>query len=68
MHINKDLAEACMMLSLIILVLIGTTEFDSETRKHIVMGIVGFIAVLTGVLRVIGAKQHKDEHDETYEY
>lgn len=66
MRINKDLAEACMMLSFIILVLVGTTEFESETQKQILMGILGAVTVLMGVLRVIGARQSNKEHDETY--
>lgn len=33
MRINKDLADAIMMVSFIVLVLVGTTTFDNEVTK-----------------------------------
>ena len=66
MHINKDLAEAVMMLSCIILVLIGTTEFDNETNKTIIMAILGCLAVVMGLFRFFGKSKKENEHNETY--
>ena len=34
MRINKDLADAIMMVSFIVLVLVGTTTFDNEVLKR----------------------------------
>ena len=49
MRINKDLADAIMMVSFIVLVLVGTTTFDNE------------ITVAMLVLRVIGSRQKEEE-------
>ena len=38
MKINKDLVDATMMLSFIILVLIGTSDFSDLLLKKITMG------------------------------
>ena len=38
MKINKDLVDATMMLSFIILVLIGTSDFSNMLLKEITMG------------------------------
>ena len=35
MRINKDLADAIMMVSFIVLVLVGTTTFDNEVTKNV---------------------------------
>jgi hypothetical protein len=64
MRINKDLVDAVMMLSFIILVLIGTTDFDSESQKNILMGILGGVTVLMIILRVIEGRMHKDTSDQ----
>lgn len=53
MKINKDLVDAIMMVSLIILVLIGTTDFDNATTKNVTMGALGLISIGMIVLRVI---------------
>ena len=45
MRINKNLAGAVLMLSCIVLVLVGTTDFDSSTTKSIIMGILAVLAV-----------------------
>ncbi len=61
MRINKDLAEALLMLSCIVLVLVGTTDFDSATNKSIIMGILGVLAVLMGIARYISGKNKTQE-------
>ncbi|WP_280747369.1 hypothetical protein [Parabacteroides sp. PF5-9] len=53
---NKDLAEALMMLSAICLVLVGTSAFDSGTTKNILMGGLGILAVLMGIIRFFSKK------------
>ncbi|MDR1880085.1 MAG: hypothetical protein LBQ78_04065 [Tannerellaceae bacterium] len=66
-HINKDLADSVMMLSFISLVLVGTTEFDDEAKKYVMMAILGGIAIVTVVFRILGARQsagHTDTEDE----
>jgi len=52
------------MLSVISLVLIGTTKFDDESSKTIVMAAVGFLAVGALVLRVLVSRNSsgKSEH------
>ena len=37
MKINKDLVDAVMMVSFIVLVLVGTTTFDNEVAKDVTM-------------------------------
>ena len=54
MKINKDLIDAVLMLSVIGLVLVGTSEFNDETAKDITMIALGISAVTTLVLRLIG--------------
>ena len=44
MKINKDLVDATMMLSFIILVLIGTTDFSNLLLKEITMGGLGLLS------------------------
>ena len=60
MRINKDLADAIMMVSFIVLVLVGTTTFDNEVTKNVTMGS-GVITVAMLVLRVIGSRQKEEE-------
>jgi len=57
MKINKDLAEALLMLSLIILVLVVTTDFESLMTKNLIITGLGILAVISGIFRVLGAKQ-----------
>lgn len=69
MKINKDLVDAIMMLSFIILVLVGTTDFSNLVVKDATMGILGFVTVVMVVLRGIQiryASKHPEEHE--YEY
>ena len=54
MKINKDLIDAVLMLSVIGLVLVCTSEFNDETAKNITMIALGISAVTTLVLRLIG--------------
>ena len=54
MKINKDLIDAVLMLSVIGLVLGGTSEFNDETAKKITMIALGISAVIALVLRFIG--------------
>lgn len=61
MTINKDLVEATIMLSFIILVLVGTSNFDSATTKTITMGILGAITAVAIVLKIIQARQPKKD-------
>lgn len=61
MKINKDLAEALLMLSLIILVLVSTTDFDNPSTKTITMVSLGILSVIMGIFRILGAKQEKTE-------
>ncbi|WP_255419920.1 hypothetical protein [Parabacteroides sp. AM58-2XD] len=42
MKINKDLVDAVMMVSFIILVLIGTTDFENAITKDVTMGALGW--------------------------
>ena len=61
MRVNKDLMESLMMVAFITLVLVGTTHFDSESTKYLIMGGLGVIIALTGVLRyVVAPKQNID--------
>ena len=60
MRINKDLADAIMMVSFIVLVLVGTTTFDNEVTKNVTMGSL-VITVAMLVLRVIGSRQKEEE-------
>jgi len=64
MKLNKDLIDAVMMLSFIILVLVGTTEFDNITTKNITMGALGGITVLMVILRVIESRISPKEEAE----
>ena len=57
MKISNDLVEAIMMLSFIILVLVGTTDFESDGTKSMVMGGIGVVAIIAIVVRVIKARR-----------
>ena len=52
MRINKDLADAIMMVSFIVLVLVGTTTFDNEVTKNVTMGSLGVITVSSSRHRI----------------
>ena len=64
MRVNKDLMESLMMVAFITLVLVGTTHFDSELTKYLIMGGLGVIIALTGVLRNVVAPKQKIERIE----
>lgn len=53
MKINKDLVDATMMLSFIILVLIGTSDFSNMLLKEITMGSLAVLSVAMIALRFI---------------
>ena len=53
MKINKDLVDAVMMVSFIILVLIGTTDFENAITKDVTMGALGLVTVAMVILRGI---------------
>lgn len=63
MKINKDLTDAVMMLSFIVLVLVGTTTFSDEVAKNVTMGVLGIITVVMGILRVLGSRHEKEEEN-----
>jgi len=63
MKINKDLVDAIMMLSFIILVLVGTTDFESLFTKEILMGVLGFLTVAMVALRLIRSRQKNESED-----
>ena len=59
MRVNKDLMESLLMVAFIIMVLVGTTNFDSAQTKYLIMGGLGIIIALTGVLRYVVAPKQK---------
>ena len=59
MRVNKDLMESLLMVAFIVMVLIGTTNFDSAQTKYLIMGGLGIIIALTGVLRYVVAPKQK---------
>ena len=61
MMINKDLMNATLMVSFIVLVLVGTTTFVNENTKTIWMIILGALCVLSTVLLVVANKQEKKQ-------
>ncbi len=63
MKVNKDLVDAIMMLSFIGLVLVGTSEFDSETTKNIMMGVLGILAIAMVALRFVKPKHHDNNNE-----
>ncbi|MDY3069688.1 MAG: hypothetical protein SOR57_08590 [Parabacteroides sp.] len=62
MKVNKDLADAVMMISCIILVLAGTSDFESSSMKTILMSVLGILAVGMGAARIYGSK-HNKQHE-----
>ena len=68
MKINKDLVDAIMMVSFIILVLIGTTDFENIIAKDVTMGALGLLTVGMVILRGIQLRQAAKEPKEEYEY
>lgn len=73
MKINKDLTDATLMLALISLVLVGTTEFSDQVVKDITMAAIGLLAFGMIVLRIIDARRKPDTRPDSeraldYEY
>lgn len=69
MKINKDLVDATLMLSFIILVLVGTTEISNAVIKDVTMGALGVVCVIMAVLRGIQLRQAGHENtEEEYNY
>jgi hypothetical protein len=64
MKINKDLVDATLMLSFIILVLVGTTESSNTIIKDAIMGVLGVICIIMVVLRGIQLRQAAHENTE----
>lgn len=61
MKINKDLVDAIMMLSFIMLVLIGTTDFTNVVTKNMTMGALGLVAIIMVTLRGIQIRKEAKE-------
>ena len=59
MKVNKDLMESLLMIAFIVMVLVGTTNFDSAQTKYLIMGGLGIIIALTGVLRYVVVPKQK---------
>ncbi len=57
MKINKDLADAVMMVACIVLVLVGTTTFESASTKAIIMTVLAILAIFMGAARFLGSKK-----------
>jgi L-asparagine transporter-like permease len=57
MKINKDLMNAVLMVSFIVLVLVGTTTFTDEMTKIITMVSLGALCLLSIVFLVIASKK-----------
>ncbi len=56
MKINKNLAEALLMLSCISLVLVGTSVFENATTKTVIMVVLAIIAIAMGLARFLPNK------------
>lgn len=61
MRINKDLAEALLMLSAIVLILLGVSDFENESTKTVIMVTLGSFTAILFVLRVLAARQKQDQ-------
>ena len=59
MKISKDLADAVMMVACIVLVLIGTTTFESASTKAILMTVMAVLAVFMGAVRFLGREKNR---------
>ena len=52
MKLSQDFIEAVMMLAFIILVLVGTTDFENPLTKEVTLIITGIVAVGMAVLKL----------------
>lgn len=66
MKINKDLIDATLMLSVISLVLVGTTKFDNESTKNLVLAALGLLAIATLILRVLTTRKGSGEGEHSH--
>lgn len=66
MKLNRDLIDAVMMLSFIILVLVGTTDFSDMGTKELIMGGLGVVTVIAVILR--GIQIHQDSKHSEHEF
>lgn len=66
MKINKDLIDATLMLSVISLVLVGTTKFDNESTKNLVLAALGLLAIATLILRVLTVRKGSGEGEHSH--
>jgi hypothetical protein len=55
--INKDLVDASLMLSIISLVLTGTSEFSNSTQKTVVITVLAVLSVALVICRVLAGRQ-----------
>ena len=46
-----------MMVACIVLVLVGTTTFESASTKAIIMTVLAFLAIFMGAARFLGGKK-----------
>lgn len=53
MKINRDLVDATLMLSFIVLVLVGTTDLSNRLLKEVIIGGFALLGVAMAVLRFI---------------
>ncbi len=61
MKVNKNLAEALLMLSCICLVLVGTTTFENTTAKTVIMVVLAILAVVMAIARFTGGAKQESE-------
>lgn len=52
MKLSQDFIEAVMMLAFIVLVLVGTTDFENPLTKEVTLIITGIVAVGMVVLKL----------------
>lgn len=57
MKISKDLADAVMMVACIVLVLIGTTTFESASTKAILMTVMAVFGGIYGRCQILGREK-----------
>lgn len=60
MKINKDLTDAVMMLSFILLVLVGTSDFESAVTKNVMMGGLALVSVIMIAFRFVQGRNAND--------
>lgn len=62
MKVNKDLVDAIMMVSTIILVLVGTTPFSSDVTKNALIDVLVFLVISMAITRYFGSKNQVPEN------